>query len=125
MKVRWMILAVLCGLVSFAALAHGDKVHVKGTIEKINSDSVQIKTQDGKSVEVKLRASTVYLLYVAGEKPNPGASTNKPAKVSDLAIGDLVVIHATPKGDALEADEVKFSVPGANNPPSAAQKPKS
>ena len=33
------------------------------------------------------------------------------AKAGDLAVGDLVVIHATPKGNKLEADEVKFSLP--------------
>jgi hypothetical protein len=35
---------------------------------------------------------------------------DKPAKASDLVVGDRVVIHATPKGETLEADEIKFSV---------------
>lgn len=125
MKVRWLTVAVLCGLVSLAALAHGNKVHVRGTIEKVNADSLQVKTPDGKSVEVKLTASTVYLLHVTEKTVKPSsANTDKPAKVGDLAAGDLVVIHATPKGEALEADEVKFSVPGANSTRPAAQKPK-
>ncbi len=123
MKIRWLALAALCGLVGGAALAHGNKVHVRGTIEKIGADSVHIKTPDGKSVEVKLTASTVYLLHVVDKSPKPsGASADKPAKMSDLAAGDVVVIHATPKGDALEADEVKFAVPVANSPTSAAPK---
>jgi len=61
------------------------------------------------------------------EKPVKPSDTNsdRPAKLGDLAVGDLVVIHATPKGDALEADEVKFSVPAGNKAaPTAAQKPK-
>ena len=33
----------------------------------------------------------------------------RPAKFADLAVGETVVIHATPKGEELEADEVKFS----------------
>lgn len=123
MKIRWPAIAILCGLLSVGALAHGNKVHVMGTIEKINADSVQVKTRDGKSVEVKLTASTVYLLHVAEKTAKPsGANTDKPAKMSDLATGDSVVIHATPKGDALEADEVKFMVPGANSSKSAAPK---
>jgi hypothetical protein len=103
---------------SVGVLAHGDKKHVVGTLEKINSDSVVVKTADGKSVEVKLVAATAYVSRV--EK------IDKPAKVSDLAVGDRVVIHATPKGEALEADEVKFSPAGsAHTAAPAAKKPSS
>jgi hypothetical protein len=97
----------LCGLLAIAALmasvalAHGDKKHVIGTLEKINADSVVVKTAAGKSVEVKLVATTMYLSHAGNE--------DKPAKLADLAVGDRVVIHATPKGEILEANEVKFS----------------
>lgn len=117
MRHRLLALAILAGVVGGMAFAHGNKVHVKGTIEKISADSLQVKTADGKTVEVKLRASTVYLLHTnqalqSNEKGTvrPG-DQDKPAKVSDLAAGYLVVIHATPKGTVLEADEVKFSPP--------------
>jgi hypothetical protein len=109
----------LCGLLAIAAvvasvsLAHGDKKHVVGTLEKINADSVVVKTAAGKSVEVKLVASTIYVSHAGNE--------DKPAKVADLAVGDRVVIHATPKGETLEANEVKFSVPAAT---ASAVKPK-
>jgi hypothetical protein len=85
----------------FVALAHGDKKHVRGTIEKLDSGSVTVKMRDGKSVEVKLVASTVYV--------SRAGTVDKPAKFGDLAVGATVVIHATPKGEELEADEVKFS----------------
>ena len=88
-------------LVAVIGVAHGDKKHVIGTVEKINSDSVVVKTNDGSSVTVKLVDSTVYVSHAA--------SQDKPAKVSDLAVGDRVVIHATPNGETLSADEVKFS----------------
>ena len=91
-----------------AALAHGDKKHVLGTIEKLDSGSVTVKTRDGKSVEVKLVASTVYVSRVG--------TADKPAKLADLAVGETVVIHATPKGEELEADEVKFSGGAARGP---------
>jgi hypothetical protein len=93
--------------------AHGDKKHVIGTIEKLNSGSVTVKTRDGKSVQVKLVASTVYVARVA--------TADKPAALSDLAVGENVVIHATPKGEGLEADEVRFSAAGATG--SATSKP--
>jgi hypothetical protein len=108
------------------AIAHGNKVHVKGTVEKIGAESVVVKTQDGKSVEVKLVASTVYVAHVIekGGKPSD-AHEDKPAKLSDIAVGNMVVIHATPKDSGLEADEVRFSAPSTVKPVGvAAAKPK-
>jgi hypothetical protein len=102
MKLRISMLALLYALAMGTAFAHGNKVHVRGTVEKINADSVVVKTADGKSVEVKFAASTVFLSRANNE--------DKPAKAGDLAAGDLVVIHATPKDNILEADEIKFSV---------------
>ena len=126
MKARLLILTLLLGLAGGRTLAHGTKVHVRGTVEKVSSDSLQVKTQDGKTVEVKLTDSTVYLLHVTEKQGKPSdASTDKPATAADLAVGDLVVIHAKPKGSLLEADEIRFSVPGANKAASATQKPKS
>ncbi len=96
------------------AFAHGDKVHVSGTVEKISPESVLVKTRDGKSMEVKLVASTVYISHIAGKAAKPGdPAEDKPAKLSDIAVGNLVVIHATPKNNSLEADEVKFSAAAA------------
>src|SRR5215470_7413891 len=97
MKSRWLLMATALSIVCGSALAHGSKVHVRGTVERIGSDSLQIKAQDGKTMEVKLAASTVYVLHIA-QKPDqssPG-SGDKPAKLADLAVGALVVIHATP-----------------------------
>ena len=116
MKVRLLVLGLLIGLASGAGFAHGNKVHLRGTIEKVSADSLLIKTADGKSVEVKLAASTVYLLHTnihTGEKVGVRrvGDEDRPAKASDLAVGDLAVIHATPKGSTLEAEEVKFSLP--------------
>ena len=91
-------------VIAITLSAHGNKKHVIGTIEKLNSGSVTVKTRDGKSVEVKLVPSTVYVARVA--------TADKPAMFADLAVGENVVIHATPKGDDLEADEVRFSTTG-------------
>ncbi|HTG28305.1 MAG TPA: hypothetical protein VK818_08785 [Methylomirabilota bacterium] len=102
-------------LVAVTLSAHGDKKHVIGTIEKLNSGSVTVKTRDGKSVQVKLVPSTTYVARVA--------TADKPATLSDLAVGENVVIHATPKGDDLEADEVRFSTPGASGSSSSKSQP--
>jgi len=123
MKLHMMFFALLCVLFAGSAMAHGSKVHVRGTIDKVNSDSIVVKTPDGKSVEVKLIASTIYLLHVIDKSTKPSdTSEDKPAKVGDLAAGELVVIHATPKDNTLEADEVKFSWPTATKPAPPKQK---
>jgi hypothetical protein len=101
-------------LMTSVAFAHGDKKHVIGTLEKINPDSVVVKTAAGASVEVKLVATTMYVSHAGNQ--------DKAAKLTDLAVGDRVVIHATPKGETLEANEVKFSAPSSST---AAAKPKS
>ena len=102
MKRRVVSLLVLVALMASVAFAHGDKKHVMGTLEKINADSVVVKQADGKSVEVKLVSGTMYV-----------SRDGKSAKLSDLAVGDRVVIHATPNPDStLSADEIKFSAAG-------------
>jgi hypothetical protein len=124
MKLRFAALLLAIALIGGAAFAHGDKKHVSGTIQKITADSIFVKTADGTSVEVKLVSSTVYVFHVASQAGAlSDASQDKPAKHSDLAVGDRVLIHATPKGDTLEAAEVRFSAPGAAT--GATNKPKS
>ena len=102
MKLKMISLIGMLALTVAVMFAHGDKKHVMGTLEKISADSVVVKQADGKEVEVKLVANTMVV-----------TRDGKAAKVSDLAVGDRVVIHATPTGDTLAADEVRFSVPGA------------
>jgi len=114
MKLSASLLALLFVFVSGNAFAHGEKIHVSGTVEKISAESMLVKTRDGKSVEVKLVASTVYISHVTGKAGKPAdLSEDKPAKLSEIAVGNLVVIHATSKNNALEADEIKFSVPAS------------
>ena len=108
-KSRLLFLIAIIVVSATATLGHGDKKHVVGTIEKVSAEAVTVKTADGKSVEVKLVSSTMYV-----------TRDGKAAKVTDLAPGERVVIHATPAGETLSADEVKFSPPGA---PAASAKP--
>jgi hypothetical protein len=92
----FLFLSVILLAGASIAWAHGDKKHVLGTVEKISADSVTVKTADGQSVEVKLVPETVFL------------KSGHAATWKELSAGDRVVIHATPKGAALEASEVKF-----------------
>ncbi len=113
-ELRFLSLIAFLALSAASATAHGDKKHVIGTLEKINADSVVVKTADGKSVEVKLVSTTMYV-----------SRDGKASKLADLAVGERVVIHATPNGETLSADEVKFSPLGsASTAAAAAPKPK-
>ena len=113
MKLRLIAVLAFAALLTNALVAHGDKKHVLGTLEKVNADSVVVKTKDGKSVEVKVTPSTSYV-----------SSDGKAAKLSDLVVGERVVIHATPNGETLSADEIRFSPPGAATPAPSGAKPK-
>jgi hypothetical protein len=110
---QFLTLLAIVAMTAVLASAHGDKKHVIGTVEKVSADSVTVKTADGKSVEVKLVANTMYV-----------SRDGKTSKQRDLAVGERVVIHATPTGDTLSADEVKFSLPGAAPTPTSSSKPK-
>ena len=107
MKLRW-IASLLAVMFALPVFAHGDKKHVIGTIEKISAESVTVKTADGKLVEVKLAPATVYV-----------TKDGKPAKLTDVSAGQRVVIHATPKGTELIADELKFAPASAATAKSA------
>jgi hypothetical protein len=104
----------MIALVTSVTLAHGDKKHVIGTVEKVNADSVVVKTAAGQSVKVKLLPSTIFVWRDGNE--------DRPAKQGELAVGNRVVIHATPRGETLEANEVRFSVPSSS---AATAKPRS
>jgi len=113
---RVILIAFSLLLLSAGAFAHGDKVHVRGTITGVNDTSVTVKSSDGKIVEVKLVKTTTYTLRAD--------NADQPAKASDLAVGQMVVIHATPVGTVLQADEIKFSA-AANGAPQKPATPKS
>src|SRR5215467_9187999 len=125
MRVKWLTVMLALAFAAGATVGHGNKVHIRGRVEKIGSDALQVKAADGKSVEVKLVASTVYIQHMAAKPGDPpDTNDNRPAKLADLAVGDAVVIHATPKEGTLEADEVKFSAPESSKVASTAAKPK-
>ena len=91
-----------------ALAAHGDAIHVTGTVKAISPASVTVETVKHETVLVMLGPKTEVMKSAAK------------ADIKDLKVGDRVVIHATPKPDnTLEAVEVRFSAPAA----AAASKP--
>src|SRR5438445_10855972 len=77
MKAKWLTLTLALAFAGGAAFAHGKKVHVKGTVEKIDGGSFKVKTTEGKTVAVKLLARTVYILHTR-TKPGGAADAHGP-----------------------------------------------
>lgn len=103
MKARIATTMVCVLMLAIAVAAHGDKKHVMGLLQSVSADAVTVKEGDGKIVTVKLTPNTMYVMRDA----KGGEGT--PAKFADLAVGQRVIIHATPKGNDLLADQVKFA----------------
>jgi ribosomal protein S1 len=91
---------LLFAMVVFAvgvAFAHGKGEHVMGTVTAMTKDSITVQTAAKDAVTVYTMAETKY------EKSGTAAS------MSDLKVGNRVVIHAAKMNDKLMATEVRFS----------------
>ena len=107
MKRNLVLLCALLLATASLALAHTEKKHILGTVVKISADSLVVEAKNGKTFEVTIGPATVFL------------KDGQPAKLQDLTLGDRVVVHATPKGLALLAEEVRFAtVPPKTKPKS-------
>lgn len=110
MKARLLVLIACISLITAAAIAHGDEQHVIGTVASVAKDSITVKTAANALITIAVVPQTTF-------------SKNKSAaKLSDLNVGDRVVIHAKePTEGKLVADTVEFRAPAAKPAPSAAK----
>jgi len=110
MKTRILVLIACISLITAAAIAHGGEEHVIGTVASVAKDPITVKTATNALVTVAVVPQTTF-------------SKNKSAaKLSDLNVGDRVVIHAKEATEGkLVADTVQFSAPAAKPAPSAAK----
>lgn len=92
---RLLTLALTLALATPFVYAHGGMEHVMGTVAAISASSIRVTTSDGKSQTVLLTADTTY------------AKKDTAIALSDIEVGDAVVIHATMKNNALTAATVK------------------
>ena len=97
MKARVLILIVCVSLISVAALAHGGEEHVIGVVSKVTAEAITVKTTAGKMVTVSVAPESKFI------------KSKVAAKISDLNVGDRVVIHAKELEEGkLVADTVEF-----------------
>jgi Domain of unknown function (DUF5666) len=87
-----------------ALAAHGDAIHVTGTVKAIGPTSVTVETAKHEVVTVMLSPKTEVMKSAAK------------ADIKDLKVGDRAVIHAMKNKEGhLEAEEVAFgAVPAAH-----------
>ena len=82
--------------------AHGDEIHVVGTVAKIDGTTVTVKLADGSSKSVMVDSDTKFLRQSTA------------VKATDLKVGDRVVIHAKSVDGMLHASEVKIGEASKN-----------
>jgi len=97
---RLLTIVLTIGLGTCISYAHNGMEHVMGTVAGITSTSITVTVTDGKSQLVFITADTKY------------AKNDKAISLSDIKVGDHVVIHATGKNNQLTAVTVKV---GANH----------
>ena len=115
MKGRTLILMMCFALAAAAAMAHGGEVHVLGTVTRVTDKTITVKTTAKEPVTVNVVAATKFMKGKVS------------AKITDLNVGDRVVIHATEGADEkLVADTVEFAAAAkpAQPGPTAAQQSK-
>lgn len=89
-----LLLAILSVAVTVGA--HGNEKHVIGIVTAISDSQITVETQSKETQVVKIAADTSFV--------NGGTTSS----VKELKVGDRVVIHAKPVGNALVAHEVRF-----------------
>ena len=110
MKARLLVLIFCISLIPAALFAHGDEEHVMGTVASVAKDSITVKTAASGLVTVAVVPQTTF------------TKNKSSAKLSDLSVGDRVVIHAKePTEGKLVADTVQFSTPAAKAAPGTAK----
>lgn len=98
MKIRVLIVFACISLLTAQTFAHGGEEHVVGTVTKLTSDSITVKTTTNTMVTVAVVTTTKFI------------KDKTAAKIADLNVGDRVVIHATkPAEGKLVADTVEFA----------------
>ena len=95
-KLRKVILVLFAVLLSSNTLfGHGNEKHVMGTVTAITAGSISVETTAHQVQTVQITSGTKFV------------RSGNPSSISELKVGDRVVIHAKPSGDKLDATEVK------------------
>jgi hypothetical protein len=112
MKARILVLLACLSLAAAGVWAHGGEEHVIGTVTQVSANSIVVKTTAKAPVTVAVAPATKFIKSKAA------------VKVTDLSVGDRVVIHAIEGEDEkLTADTVEFGAAPAAKPAPSTAKP--
>jgi hypothetical protein len=101
---KLFVAMMLSLLLTTAALAHGGMEHVLGTVSAVSDHSITLKTTSGETREVGVDGSTKFMR---------GQTS---VSLSDVHVGDRVVIHATKHDEKLQASEVQLGAAKGKQP---------
>jgi hypothetical protein len=98
------VAVMLSLLLTTAALAHGGMEHVIGTVSAVSDHSITVKTTAGETKEVGVDGSTKFLRGQIS------------LGLSDVHVGDRVVIHAAKHEEKLQGAEVQLGAVKGKQP---------
>ncbi len=93
------ILMVMFLIAPSFVFAHGNAIHILGTVTEAAQERIIVTTQKGESVTLIIQEKTIFQL--------DGITTN----TARPAVGDRVVAEAEEEGGHLVAHEVRFATP--------------
>ena len=93
---KTILLALATLVLASLAFAHGNMVHILGTVTAVSDHSITVKTTNGDTKTIEVMAETKILKSEAA------------ATLNDIKVGDRVAIHAGKEGDKLHAEEIKI-----------------
>ena len=79
---RFIASSIMLVVFAVVIFAQSGETHLMGTVTAVKPDTVTIKMQDGKSETVMLEKTTKYM------------KGDKPAKSTELKVGDSIMINA-------------------------------
>ena len=106
MKRMIVLTAALAVALSGLALAHGAGEHVKGRVTAVTASSITVQTPEKETKTLSFDSETKFI------------KSGKPAKASDLKVGDRVVVDVRQMGTMLHVAFVRF---GARKPAAPSQ----
>ncbi len=98
-------LSVLATFSPGRALAHGSGAHIMGKVRAVDGSTLLVEEKGGKEQTIALDAKTRF---------DKGGTS---AAVTDLQVGERVVVHARKEGDKLIAETIKFGERTESAPP--------
>lgn len=93
------ILMVMFSTVPSFVFAHGNALHIMGTVTETTQERIVVTTPKGESVTLMIREKTIF--------QQDGITTN----TARPAVGDRVVSEAEKEADNLVAHEIRFATP--------------